>query len=621
MADSLFTISQGFDEPFYEGVTGSVAPGLVPKIWSLSIAGHVYKANWSNCKRGSTQVLAPTADTSSVPNEASLSREGYWVRYGTSFHHGAGQKRFDSDTRAIIEGRTDDRFRYSSSKGLDIWTEGQATLHHDTALRRAGVGTNMRLLAVAAGLYAVDGSTLVFNATPTNSGTWVAVTGITGTVNDITTDGTTIYLATSTGMFSGAIGGASVAIMGSLSAAYQCAQVVNGRLIAGKANILMEIAANASEAAVPGATIRNTSFVWTAIWAGPTRFYAAGGTTTFSEVYQVGVSDAGALTSARLATPIPPGELVRAGMVHVGVCILATSKGIRLADIQGDGGLLYGPVVAAPGDTRCLAAEDRFAWFGWSNFDAASTGVGRAALDLTTAPLVPLYASDLMATAQGTVTAVARFGGLTYVAIAGVGIYGEATTLVATGTLDSGWISYGTVENKVYISVDLRHSALAGGSISASYVDDTGATVPFGTSGTLGSKAPSEPLPLGQVRAERLRIVLTVARDSTTASPTLFRWKLLSFPVPQRAERIQYELEFSDQILVGGGEGGQRPFDVYGEYQFLLGLAAAGTIVQCQTGNYTELVRVEGVTMAISSPTQRDKSWVQGLVQVQLLRT
>lgn len=619
MANSL-TLGGPLNQPLYRGSAGSVSQGLVPNLWSLSIAGHVYKVDWAKYRRTTTPVLTNASDTSAVPNETSLSREGRWTRYGISFHHGAGQKRFDADTRAIIEGRTDDRYQFSTSKGLNIWTEGQATLHHDTGNRFNTTGTNYRLLPTAAGLYAVNGTSLVFNATPTTSGTWVGVTGTPGTaINDITTDGTTIYLATASGMYSGAIGGASVAIMASLSSPYQVAQVVNGRLIAGKANVLMEIAANGSEAAVAGATIRNTSFQWTAIWAGPTRFYAAGGTTSFSEVYQVGVSDAGALISARLATPIPPGELVRAGMIHVGTCVLATSKGIRFAEIQSDGGLLYGPLISAPGDCRCLAAEDRFVWFGWTNYDSGSTGVGRAGLDVTTGPLVPVYASDLMHSSQGIVLAVARLGGLTYFAVSGVGVIGEQPTFyVPSATLDSGWVSYGTVETKTYVSVDLRHSVLAGGAVSVAYVDDSEVAVPFGTSGVAGTTRPEVPISMGQIRAERLRVQVTLTRDSLTATPTLFRWKLLAHPVPQRSERIEASLIFAEKVLVGTAEGQIAPFDPYTEYQFLLGLAASGQIVQVQTGIYTDLVRVEAVQLTADKTTQ-GRDWVQGECAISML--
>ena len=613
-------ITRFFDDPLYSGAS-TVDPSICPSLFPIAIAGHPYKVDWPKSKRGSVPVLRDAADTTALPSEASLSTQGRWTRYGLSWFHGAGQIRFDADTRTIIEGRVDDRQRFYTSKGLNVWTESQLTLLPDTAQRLAATGTNLKVLQTAAKLYVIDNQTLKFAADPT-SGSWTTVTGTpAAALNDMTTDGTSIYLATDSGIYSGALSGTSVAIVGSLSAAYQAIGAVNGRLIAGKANVLEDIAAAGTEAAV--FTHRNTSFVFTSIWAGPNRFYAAGGTTSNSEVFQVGIKDDATLMPARLATPIMPGELVRQGVFHVSLCILVTSKGIRLADADVNGGLTYGPVISAPGDVRCVFGEDRFVYFGWTNLDATSTGVGRAALDVfpTGVPLVPAYASDLMATTQGTVLSVARYGGRTYFAVSGVGIYGDhSTNVVASGTLNTGWISYGTVEKKAYLSVDVRHSSLNGGQIRFDYIDDTGTATFVGSNSTVGSTGPQSPLPMDQPRRARIQLLMTVSQDSATVSPIVYQWTLLALPIPQRAERIQLALVFRDVLKVGTGEGQPWPFDCHGEYQYLLNFAASGQIVQYQQGVYNTSVRVEAVEIDPENMTE-DLTDVQGTCLVSLVTT
>jgi hypothetical protein len=57
---------------------------------------------------------------------------GWWVRSQSSFHYGAGIKYFEPQQEESL------RFQYTESKGLDVWTRGQATLLNDTASFYAG---------------------------------------------------------------------------------------------------------------------------------------------------------------------------------------------------------------------------------------------------------------------------------------------------------------------------------------------------------------------------------------------------------------------------------------------------------------------------------------------------
>lgn len=59
-------------------------------------------------------------DQSREPGEQTLT--GWWLRSQSSFHNGQGIKFFEPAQDESL------RFQYTNSKGLDVWTKGQATL-------------------------------------------------------------------------------------------------------------------------------------------------------------------------------------------------------------------------------------------------------------------------------------------------------------------------------------------------------------------------------------------------------------------------------------------------------------------------------------------------------------
>lgn len=59
-------------------------------------------------------------DNSAEPGEQSLT--GWWIRSQSSFHRGAGIKFYDPSVGEEVE------YRYETSKGVNVWTPGQATL-------------------------------------------------------------------------------------------------------------------------------------------------------------------------------------------------------------------------------------------------------------------------------------------------------------------------------------------------------------------------------------------------------------------------------------------------------------------------------------------------------------
>ena len=75
-------------------------------------------------RRVTAQYRKQQYDQTREAGEQSLT--GWWLRSQSSFHLGQGIKYFEPAQDESL------RFQYTESKGLDVWTKGQATLILDT---------------------------------------------------------------------------------------------------------------------------------------------------------------------------------------------------------------------------------------------------------------------------------------------------------------------------------------------------------------------------------------------------------------------------------------------------------------------------------------------------------
>jgi hypothetical protein len=90
-------------------------------------------------RRVTAQYRKQQLDTSREPGEQTLT--GWWLRSQSSFHFGQGIKFFEPAQDESL------RFQYTVSKGLDVWTKGQATLLKDSDtvhLTTGGIRTDGR---------------------------------------------------------------------------------------------------------------------------------------------------------------------------------------------------------------------------------------------------------------------------------------------------------------------------------------------------------------------------------------------------------------------------------------------------------------------------------------------
>lgn len=595
--------------PFF---TGAGVSDLVPRVWDCAINGRPYMVDWKHTYTGvgrfdrqSISLLKPQQDTNTNVSEASLNPEEFARRAAESWHHGAGQARLDrSDS---------DPFRFRVSKGIDVWTKNTLGCLNATASKLTSANTNLLMAVAGTRLYTLDGTAARFTTDLTS---WTAVTGLPGAAGTgIATDGFTIYTTHSaSGIYSTNTGTGAASSYNARAADGICGYV-KGRLMVSNANVLVNITGAATEKIV--LTHPNTAFRWTAVAEGPGFIYASGFAGDKSLIYKTAVTADGTdLAVATVAGEMPDGEIIRSLQGYLGYLLAGTDKGLRLMSLDASGNVSSsGRVIPTTSAVYALEPQDRYVWFGLTNYDTTSTGLGRADLGEFTDPLTPAYASDLMATAQGTVQSVVTFGAIRVFSVSGAGVIAENTAAKVAGTIDSGLVGYGLPDTKVAMYLDTRFGSLPASAIVAvSLSADGAAFTTVGTETTAGTL--SLGASAGQYRAEtfEVRLVLT---PSGTSAPAVSRWTLEANPAPGRGEFFDVPLLLFERVDTAVQSN--QPVDVAGEISALLSMEALGEPVSYQDPLGTETVFVDDHTFLVDSMTER-RDALNGTYTVRLRR-
>lgn len=611
MARTTLLLDAPFDSPFYSGaavVTDSA------KVFEIALNGHQYRIDPKQYRRNTLPTLRPPQDNSTEPGEQSLNTESVWRRSTSDWILGAGQSYLDD-----LSQPQSNRNQFYTSAGVDPWTRRQLSLLHDTRRILTSGNSNLRLLGTPNVLYAAAGSTLKYTANPdTASPSWTTVTVTSDTIEDMTLVGTSVYIALgSGGIRTSGIGTGSSSTFSS----YNATKVAfsNGFLIAAKPGDISSVDSGGTATSL--FTHFDSSMDWTDIEAAPMGCFVCGNTLGRAEIYFIGLdTSTGALNPPIYAGGLPAGETINQLAYYQGLMLMGTSAGIRLAQVNSANGLDFGPLISVANGVDAFEARGEFLWFSWSNYDATKTGLGRVLLSRNTEPGIPAYATDLMAAAQGVVTSVATFGSKRYFAVASDGFYAEMDDYVSSGTIDSGWIRFGTTERKVATSVDVHHEELpAGSSISIAIVKDDESTITCGTSDATGSLGPPDPFPAQNASGEAMRVQLTMRRGTAhTDTPTLRRWTLRATPTPIRTDEILVPLILRSAVSTHEETGQDIAFDTLAEFTFLKNLESSRQVVSYQEGPSVYSVQVDRVLVR-PEKWNAERDYFDGLVFVRLL--
>ncbi len=539
--------------------------------YDVAIAGlpfFLLNSDDSPYRRVTAQYRKQQIDQSREAGEQALT--GWWLRSQSSFHLGAGIKFYEPQQDESL------RFQFTESKGLDVWTKGQATLLNTTVRARAATANNLYLVGARDNTNSVDA--VVFTEGPdlkkltmssdTPTVTTYTLTTVPHTLDfiSLTSDGTRYFAADNARIHRGNIFGTTsdghiYDLAGPVTTVVM--RYAKQRLLIGVDRELYELDSNKSTTAgghaLPTALYEhpNPSWIWTTISEGPAAFYVGGYAGSLSSLYKITLDPTtpNSLGFPELNVPtvvvdLPEGEILNAFDVYLGTFgVLCTNKGVRVAVLSADGDINYGPLLV---DTECKSVtfKDKFAYV--TTLQGTESGLIRIDLSQPVVPgsLIFAYAWDVYAASETANPVSTDFLGSTdrvVLGIPGDGIWIEsAATLVPSGYLRTGYIRYNTLEAKIFKLMQARVDTTNGG-VTIQSVD---ASNNFYTIGVFGqeSAVPQININYPQTAQEYLGFQFTLTRSSTNSAngPLFTGYQLRSLPATPRQRLIQYPLSCFD---------------------------------------------------------------------------
>ena len=606
-------------------------------------------------RRVTAQYRKQQIDQSREPGEQTLT--GWWLRSQSSFHYGQGIKFFEPIQDESL------RFQYTESKGIDVWTKGQATLLKSSDsqhITTGGIRTNGRpwqtmrsiqwtkdsnnydgvLLAdeydvdkvFPAITVSINNKALTSNvATLTttaahglSTGMMINISGVDATFNgdyritSVPTTTTFTYAKTASNVTSTAVspvgtGYAEIihfidynagtddpvyAICDDGVYAYWVTNdTASGKLEVNKkaltadsstsptvmftqpgitvVNAVIEYTKerlvmcvndkvyefSSSATALPTAVYSHNDpdHVFTSITSSGAAIYISGYSGIQSNIYKFTLSTAGAmptLTSAITAAELPVGEITFKISYYLGNMAIGTSEGMRMADVNSlDGSITYGALIfESDQPVYDFAFRDRYIWA--ATGVEGQVGVTRIDMGQPLGNLLFPYAWDLYDPADTLghyTTACAFMGDTNRLAFCNAGngsdgaIYIQSeSTLMAEGTLRTGYVRYNTLELKIFKMMQARVDTTNGGL----YVDSIDYADNFFRIGTFsqGSLVPEVNVSYPQAAQEYLGFQFTLTRSTTDTSkgPLFTGYQVKALPAIPRQRLIQYPLSCYD---------------------------------------------------------------------------
>jgi hypothetical protein len=639
------------------GATNYSATG---EAYDVAIAGlpfFLMNSDDAPYRRVTAQYRKQQIDQSREPGEQTLT--GWWLRSQSSFHYGQGIKFFEPIQDESL------RFQYTESKGVDVWTKGQATLLKSVDSQHTitgGIQSSGRPWQYARSIqwdknsityngvllsdeYDVDkvfpkitvsinNKALTSNvATLTTTavhglctGMQITITGVDATFNGeyritgVPTTTTFTYAKTATNVASTAVspvgtGVAEVihfidynsgtdepvfAICDDGVYAYWVTNKVSGgankihvykKLLSDDSSVAETLMFNATGIVVANAVMEYTKerivmcvndkvyefassatslptavythndpdHIFTSITSSGAAIYVAGYAGIQSNIYKFTLTTAGAmptLTSAITAAELPVGEITFKISYYLGNMAIGTNQGMRMADVNStDGSITYGALIfESDQPVYDFAFRDRYIWA--ATGVEGQAGVTRIDMGQPLGNLLFPYAWDLYDPADtlGTYTTTCAFLGDTNRLVfcnAGNGsdgtIYVEsASTLIAEGTLRTGYVRYNTLELKIFKLMQARVDTANGGL----YIDSIDYADNFYRIGTFTqeSNVPEVNINYPQQSQEYLGFQFTLVRSNSdvTKGPLFTGYQIKALPAIPRQRLIQYPLSCYD---------------------------------------------------------------------------
>jgi hypothetical protein len=574
---------------FYSGTATSA---LVPEVFPVAINGRPYMVDVKSQQftRQFDPRVRDSQDTSTAPGESAINPQGLWRRGEVSWHLGSGQRYADT-----AEGQD---YRFSQSKGVNPWTRGRLTLLNATKRSLESANTNLPMVEVNGYVYVGDGQTLKYSNNPfAATPTWTSVTSgaPTATINDLTTDGIRVYVAyENSSIYITTPGSSSVTkhFLSSTNVNFTRLGFAKGFVMSYHPDTLDShihiVPFEASNSKTTTASLRDPNFICAGFAGGQNHIYVAGRSSDAGIIYRLGIKADGTVDVAIVALELPIGEYPTSIFGYLGAILIGTNKGVRYSSPDNQGNLVAGALIPTPGDVQGFTAEDRFVWFGWSNYDASSTGLGRLDLSSFIAGNTPAHASDLMYTSGNTVKATVSLANKRIFTVASVGVVVEdADNLVASGSVTTGIYRWGIPDDKFAPRVDVRTEPLKGNVLAEVAVENQD-FVDIGIFNAQNQTRHTYIAPENKFIEAAYRF--TLEPSDTNVSPVLTRWMSRAYAAPARSRIISVPILLHERFNINNKD---YYFDVALERDLLEELAASPRIVTYQEKDDTFSVIIE----------------------------
>ena len=585
-------------------------------------------------------------DNTNEPGEQSLT--GWWIRSQMSFHGGSGINFFDPATND-----ENGHYRFADSKGINVWTKGEATLlknctqgHNTTGAIRANGRSFQTVRSIQ---WSGNNGVLLHDEfdvdkiNVTNPGTPIHFidynSGADSPVYAICNDGTTAYWITNTAtkktVYKKALtltsSDADTKMFDEIGVITNATmEYIKDRIVMCADNKVYEFAASATAMPTSIYTHPVTSHTYSSITASGPAIYIAGYNGIQSTIQKFTLNTSGAmptLTSAVVAAELPVGEVVHKIYYYLGYMMIGTNKGIRVATVNDqDGSISYGPLVVET-DQPCydFAARDHFVWCATSV--AGNPGVIRVDLSTEIEPLRFAWANDLYYDGvTGFQTTSCAFAGNTnrlmfstaFNATDGY-IYAEdATTLRTTGYLTTGNIRYGTLEPKNFKRL-LARGNYTFGSMTLNTVDANGNEydhISYDSSVSPVEVTTSNPA----TAQEYVAYKFVMFRDGTDSSkgPNFKGYQAKATIATPRQRLISYFVYCFDEETDKNNSRTGYSGRAYDRILALESIEEDGDIVTWQdlnTGDSRQ-VQIEGISLVNTTPPDKNSTGFGGILEI-----
>lgn len=510
-------------------------------------------------------------DNTNEAGEQSLS--GWWLRSQSSFHFGSGINFYEPAQAEAL------KYRFADSQGVDPWTVGQVTLLND--VDSAHVVTSTTRTHMRSIKYNTTNAVLLHDGYDVDKITSAGVdvhfidynAGVDEPVYAICDDGVTAYWVTNAPisgtprlhMFKKALTGDSTTANTTMFTANSITIVdavmdwVKGRIIACINNSVYELTSASTSLPTPIFTAP-AGTVFTDVTASASDIYLSARLGDSSLIYRLPLDTDGTFTSLStgvVVAEMPRGEIVWSIEAYLGYMAIGTSRGVRIAQLLDNGGIVYGPLLFETSQpVYQFATQDKFVWAACG----VGTDVGLVRIDLSQQyeTLRFAYANDLQVSGVTRTTGgVAFMNGTNILAFTSLNNGTSNGTVYienegrkrASGYITTGKIRYNTIEDKFFKYVRERAEYPGTTSIDISTIDRDGTELAIFESDVNFGNRDIGVKPTGA--QEFMSFKFTLNRDATTTSlgPTFYGYQIKAQPAAAKQRLIQYNLLCYDEEM------------------------------------------------------------------------